>query len=54
MHTHTHTTTTSRWRTALILRELEQEVDALARGRPHRAKLKELMAKKVRGRRHVP
>jgi hypothetical protein len=23
-------------------------VDALARGRPHRAKLKELMAKKVR------
>ncbi|KIZ07124.1 hypothetical protein MNEG_0828 [Monoraphidium neglectum] len=36
-----------RWRTALILRELEEEVDALARGRPHRAKLKELMAKKV-------
>lgn len=35
-----------RWRTALILRELEEEIDALARGRPHRAKLKELMAKK--------
>lgn len=35
-----------RWRTALIVREMEQEIDALARGRPHRDKLKELMNKK--------
>eukprot|EP00798_Chlamydomonas_sp_ICE-L_P025804 gene25804-11479_t len=35
-----------RWRTALIIRELEHEVTALAKGRPHRAKLKELMEKK--------
>ena len=35
-----------RWRTALIIRELESEVEALARGRPHRKQLKELMAKK--------
>ena len=38
-----------RWRTALIIRELESEVDSLARGRPHRDQLKELMAKKVGG-----
>lgn len=36
----------SRWRTALIIRELEQEIAALARGRPHREKLKQLMTKK--------
>ncbi|GLC35595.1 hypothetical protein PLESTM_000341200 [Pleodorina starrii] len=35
-----------RWRTALIIRELELEIDALARGRPHRDALKELMTKK--------
>ncbi len=35
-----------KWRTALIIRELELEVDSLARGRPHRERLKELMAKK--------
>jgi hypothetical protein len=35
-----------RWRTALIIRELENEVEALARGRSHRKQLKELMAKK--------
>lgn len=35
-----------RWRTALIIRELELEVHALAKGRPHRDKLKELMHKK--------
>lgn len=35
-----------RWRTALIIRELEQEVQALAAGRPHRDELKQLMAKK--------
>eukprot|EP00798_Chlamydomonas_sp_ICE-L_P019954 gene19954-26662_t len=35
-----------RWRTALILRELEEEVAALADGTPHREKLKELMEKK--------
>ena len=37
-----------RWRTALVLRELEEEIDALARGRPHRTLLNELMCKKVR------
>lgn len=31
-----------RWRTALIVRELEQEIDALAEGRAHRDKLKVL------------
>ena len=36
-----------RWRTALILRELEDEVVALARGRTHRARLMELVTKKV-------
>lgn len=35
-----------RWRTALVVRELEHEINALALGRPHRAKLKELMNKK--------
>eukprot|EP00850_Spirogloea_muscicola_P019792 SM000199S05419 [mRNA] locus=s199:71818:86485:+ [translate_table: standard] len=35
-----------RWRTALILRELEKEVDALEKGREHREKLIELMARK--------
>eukprot|EP00798_Chlamydomonas_sp_ICE-L_P002059 gene2059-18237_t len=35
-----------RWRTALIIRELEEEVSALVKGRPHRDKLKELMEKK--------
>ena len=35
-----------RWRTALILRELEDEISALAIGRPHRDKLKELVNKK--------
>lgn len=35
-----------RWRTALVLRELEEEIDALARGRPHRARLRALMARK--------
>ncbi|GAX76350.1 hypothetical protein CEUSTIGMA_g3796.t1 [Chlamydomonas eustigma] len=35
-----------KWRTALIIRELELEVDSLARGRPHREQLKELMSKK--------
>lgn len=35
-----------RWRTALIIRELEAEVDSMARGRPHRDRLKELMTKK--------
>ncbi|KAG2443763.1 hypothetical protein HXX76_002109 [Chlamydomonas incerta] len=35
-----------RWRTALVIRELELEIDALARGRPHRDALKELMMKK--------
>ncbi|KAK9819835.1 hypothetical protein WJX72_002959 [[Myrmecia] bisecta] len=34
------------WRTALIVRELEQEIEALAEGQPHRSKLKELMNKK--------
>jgi hypothetical protein len=29
-----------RWRTALVIRELELEIDALARGRPHRDALK--------------
>ncbi|KAL2630442.1 hypothetical protein R1flu_015128 [Riccia fluitans] len=35
-----------RWRTALIIRELEKEVKALAYGRDHRAKLIELMNQK--------
>eukprot|EP01025_Chloroclados_australasicus_P044344 TRINITY_DN4805_c0_g1_i1.p1 TRINITY_DN4805_c0_g1~~TRINITY_DN4805_c0_g1_i1.p1 ORF type:complete len:679 (+),score=92.88 TRINITY_DN4805_c0_g1_i1:39-2039(+) len=35
-----------RWRTALVLRELELEVDALARGRATRDALKTLLAKK--------
>lgn len=35
-----------RWRTALICRELEKEVMALAYGRGHRAKLIELMNQK--------
>eukprot|EP00955_Chlamydomonas_euryale_P014396 154935-Chlamydomonas_euryale.AAC.1 len=35
-----------RWRTALIIRELELEIDALAAGRSHTARLKRLMAKK--------
>jgi len=35
-----------RWRTALVIRELEREVDSLALGRPHRDRLKELMNKK--------
>ncbi|BBN07446.1 hypothetical protein MPTK1_4g03850 [Marchantia polymorpha subsp. ruderalis] len=35
-----------RWRTALIIRELEKEVKALAYGREHRAKLIELMNQK--------
>ncbi|XP_024371454.1 uncharacterized protein [Physcomitrium patens] len=35
-----------RWRTALICRELEKEVKALAYGRDHRAKLIELMNQK--------
>ncbi|EIE26811.1 HAD-superfamily hydrolase [Coccomyxa subellipsoidea C-169] len=35
-----------RWRTALIVRELEDEIEALAAGREHRRKLKELMNKK--------
>lgn len=35
-----------RWRTALIIRELEAEVVALAAGRPHRDTLKQLMIKK--------
>ncbi len=35
-----------RWRTALILRELEEEVAALTAGRPHSEALKELMGKK--------
>eukprot|EP00873_Tetraselmis_striata_P025773 jgi/Tetstr1/446037/TSEL_033639.t1 len=34
------------WRTALIIRELEEEVAALSVGRPHRAKMKELLEKK--------
>jgi hypothetical protein len=34
------------WRTALVIRELEEEVAALSAGRPHRAKLKELLEKK--------
>ena len=39
-----------KWRTALVLRELEQEVKALSLGRPHREKLKALLEKKeVRG-----
>jgi hypothetical protein len=35
-----------RWRTALIIRELEEEIQALAAGRPHRDELKQLMTKK--------
>ncbi|KAL3688341.1 hypothetical protein R1sor_014650 [Riccia sorocarpa] len=35
-----------RWRTALIIRELEKEVKALAYGREHRSKLIELMNQK--------
>lgn len=35
-----------RWRTCLIVRELEEEVDALVAGQLHRNKLKELMNKK--------
>ena len=35
-----------RWRTALIIREMEAEIDSMARGRPHRDRLKELMTKK--------
>lgn len=35
-----------RWRTCLILRELEEEITALALGRSHRVKLKELLNKK--------
>jgi len=35
-----------RWRTALIIRELEEEIEALARGREHRRRLKELMNNK--------
>ncbi|GFH16963.1 uncharacterized protein HaLaN_13489, partial [Haematococcus lacustris] len=35
-----------RWRTALIIRELEEEIDSLALGRPHRDQLKEMMNKK--------
>ena len=35
-----------RWRTALIIRELEQEILALAAGREQRSLLKELMSKK--------
>ena len=29
-----------RWRTALVVRELEQEIEALTRGRAHRSRLK--------------
>lgn len=36
----------ARWRTALVIRELEREIDSLALGRPHRDRLKELMNKK--------
>ena len=36
-----------RWRTALIIRELEQEVAALARGSALRRRLKELLRKKA-------
>eukprot|EP01024_Parvocaulis_polyphysoides_P025936 TRINITY_DN2359_c0_g1_i3.p1 TRINITY_DN2359_c0_g1~~TRINITY_DN2359_c0_g1_i3.p1 ORF type:complete len:525 (+),score=97.34 TRINITY_DN2359_c0_g1_i3:818-2392(+) len=35
-----------RWRTALVVRELELEVEALARGRPVRDELRTLLAKK--------
>ena len=35
-----------KWRTALIVSELEREVRALSLGRPHRAQLKELLEKK--------
>jgi len=35
-----------RWRTALIVRELEREVRALSLGRPHRAQLKDLLDKR--------
>ncbi|KAG0554463.1 hypothetical protein KC19_12G093800 [Ceratodon purpureus] len=35
-----------KWRTALICRELEREVRAMARGRSHRSKLLDLMNKK--------
>ncbi len=35
-----------KWRTCLIIRELEAEINALARGKPHRDRLKELMSKK--------
>jgi len=36
------------WRTCLILRELEQEIEALASGRAHRAYLQDLLKKKER------
>lgn len=36
----------SQWRTCLILRELEEEIDALAAGRQHHARLKDLLNKK--------
>jgi len=36
----------SKWRTCLILRELEQEIDALAAGRDHRSRLKDALNKK--------
>ncbi|GAB4817883.1 hypothetical protein N2152v2_004929 [Parachlorella kessleri] len=35
-----------RWRTALVVRELEQEIEALTRGRAHRSRLKDLLNKK--------
>ena len=35
-----------RWRTALIIRELEEEIVALEKGRPFRRKLKALLKKK--------
>jgi len=35
-----------RWRTALIIRELEREIESLALGKPHREKLKDFMHKK--------
>lgn len=36
------------WRTALILRELEEEITAMVKGHAHRQHLKELMIKKER------
>jgi hypothetical protein len=46
VHTSEVTVVLYRWRTALIIRELEEEIVALEKGVPFRKKLKALLKKK--------